>query len=99
MVISVKAVSISSFCCDYFYEYSAQLLGLLFSGLCLTPVFSGIWSGSVCAADRFLQILQVVSLLQLAFNLSGKVVAVHFDKSTAKAYVCNQGGTISFLPG
>ena len=30
-----------------------------------------------------------------AFCLSGKVVALHLDNSTAKAYLCNQGGTVS----
>ena len=31
----------------------------------------------------------------MAFCLSGKVVALHLDNSTAKAYLCNQGGTVS----
>ena len=31
----------------------------------------------------------------MAFHLSGKVVALHLDNSTAKAYLCNQGGTVS----
>ena len=31
----------------------------------------------------------------LAFHLSGKVVALHLDNSMAKAYLCNQGGTMS----
>ena len=34
-------------------------------------------------------------LCRLAFCLSGKVVALHLDNSTAKAYLCNQGGTVS----
>ena len=29
-------------------------------------------------------------------HLSGKVVALHLDNSTAKAYLCNQGGTVYF---
>ena len=28
-------------------------------------------------------------------SASGKVVALHLDNSTAKAYLCNQGGTVS----
>ena len=32
---------------------------------------------------------------RMAFHLSGKVVALHLDNSTAKAYLCNQGGTVS----
>ena len=31
----------------------------------------------------------------MAFYLSGKVVALNLDNSTAKAYLCNQGGTVS----
>ena len=34
-------------------------------------------------------------LCRVAFYLSGKVVALHSDNSTAKAYLCNQGGTVS----
>ena len=43
------------------------------------------------------QELQAVALMlcRLAFCLSGKVVALHLDNSTAKAYLCNQGGTMS----
>ena len=34
-------------------------------------------------------------LCRMAFHLSGKVVVLHLDNSTAKAYLCNQGGTVS----
>ena len=34
-------------------------------------------------------------LHRMAFCPSGKVVALHLDNSTAKAYLCNQGGTVS----
>ena len=34
-------------------------------------------------------------LHRMAFHLSGKVVALHLDNITAKAYLCNQGGTVS----
>ena len=34
-------------------------------------------------------------LHRMAFHLSGKVVVLHLDNSTAKAYLCNQGGTVS----
>ena len=33
-------------------------------------------------------------LHRMAFHLSGKVVALHLDNSMAKAYLCNQGGTV-----
>ena len=34
-------------------------------------------------------------LHRMAFHLSGKVVALHLDNSTTKAYLCNQGGIVS----
>ena len=44
-----------------------------------------------------LQELQVVAMIlhRMAFHLSGKVVALHLDNCTAKAFLCNQGGTVS----
>ena len=54
-------------------------------------------SGSWCRAHIALQELQAVAIMlhRMAFHLSGKVVALHLDNSTAKAYMCNQGGTVS----
>ena len=48
-------------------------------------------------ADIALQDLQAVAVMlhRMAFCLSGKVVALHLDNSTAKAYLCNQGGPVS----
>ena len=34
-------------------------------------------------------------LCRMAFKLSGEVVDLQFDNSTAKVYLCNQGGTVS----
>ena len=44
-----------------------------------------------------LQELQAVTMMlhRMAFCLSGKVVSLHLDNSTAKAHLCNQGGMIS----
>ena len=58
---------------------------------------SGSWSGSLCRAHIALQELHAVAIIlhRMAFCLSGKVVALHLDNSTAKAYICNQGGTVS----
>ena len=44
-----------------------------------------------------LQELQAVAVMlcRMAFHLSGKVVALHLDSSTAKAYLGNQGSTVS----
>ena len=65
------------------------------SGLPLSV--SGSWSGSMCRAHIALQELQAVAMMlcRMAFCLSGKVVALLSDNSTAKAYLCNQGGTAS----
>ena len=68
-----------------------------FQGSGLPLSVSGAWSGSLARAHIALQELQAVAimLLRMAFCLSGKVVALHLDNSTAKAYLCNQGGTVS----
>ena len=65
------------------------------SGLPLSG--SGAWSGFLSRAHIALQELQAVAIMlcRMAFCLSGKVVAMHLDNSTAKAYLCNQGGTVS----
>ena len=34
-------------------------------------------------------------LFDMAFQLFSKVVALHINNSIAKAYLCNQGGTVS----
>ena len=72
-----------------------------FQGSVLPLSVSGAWSGSLCRAHIALQELQAVAVMlcRMAFCLSGKVVALHLDNSTAKAYLCNQGGTVSpFFP-
>ena len=51
----------------------------------------------MCRAHIALQELQPVAMMlcRMAFHLSSKVVSLHFDNSTAKAYLCNQGGIVS----
>ena len=68
-----------------------------FQGSGLPLSVSGAWSGSLCRAHIALQELQAVAVMlcRMSFCLSGKVVALHLDNSTAKAYLCNQGGTVS----
>ena len=46
-----------------------------------------------------LQELQAVAVMLciMAFWFSGNVVALHLDNSTIKSYLCNQGGTVTFL--
>ena len=50
----------------------------------------------MCRSHIALQELQPIAMMlhRMAFCLSGKAVALHLDNSTAKAYVCNQGGTV-----
>ena len=52
---------------------------------------SGVWSGSLCRAHIALQELHAVAMMlcRMASCLSGKVVALHLDNSTAKAYLSN----------
>ena len=70
-----------------------------FQGSGLPLSVSDAWSGSLCRAHIALQELQAVAIMlhRMAFHLSGKVVALHLDNSTAKAYLCNQGGTVSLF--
>ena len=51
----------------------------------------------MCRAHIALQECQAIAMMlhRMAFHLSGKEVALHLDNSTAKAYLCNQGGTVS----
>ena len=68
-----------------------------FQGSGLPLSVSGSWSGSLCRAHIALQELQAIAMMlhRMAFHLSGKVVALHLDNSTAKAYLCNHCGTVS----
>ena len=68
-----------------------------FQGSGLPLSVSDVWSGSLARAHIALQELQAVAIMlhRMAFCLSGKVVALHLDNRTVKAYLCNQGGTVS----
>ena len=68
-----------------------------FQGSGLPLSVSGAWSGSLSRPHIALQELQAVAIMlhKMAFCLSGKVVALHLDNSTVKAYLYNQGGTVS----
>ena len=68
-----------------------------FQGSWLPLSVNGAWPGSLCRAHIALQELQAVAVMlcRIVFCLSGKVVALHLDNSTAKAYLCNQCGTVS----
>ena len=68
-----------------------------FQGSSLPLSVSVPWSGSMCRAHIALQELQAIAVMlhRMAFCLSGKVVTLHLDNSTAKADLCNQGGTVS----
>ena len=68
-----------------------------FQGSGLPLSVAGSWSGFMCRAHIALQELQAIDLMlcRMAFHLSGKVVALHLDNSTAKAYLCNKCGTVS----
>ena len=65
-----------------------------FQGSGLPLLVSGSWSGSMCGAYIALQELQAITM-RMAFCLSLKVVALYLDNSMTKAYLCNQGGTVS----
>ena len=68
-----------------------------FQGSDLPLSVSRFWSGSMFRAHNALQELQAVAMMlcKMAFHLSGKVVALHLDTSTAIAYQNNKGSTVS----
>ena len=55
------------------------------------------WSCSMCRAHIALQELQAIAMMlhRMAFHLSGKLVTLHLDNSTEKAYLYNQLGKVS----
>ena len=65
------------------------------SGLPL--LVSGSWSGSMCRVHIALLELQAIAMMlhRMASCSSGVVFALHLDNSTAKAYLHNQGDTVS----
>ena len=68
-----------------------------FEGSGLPLSVSGSWSGSLCRAHISLQELHAGAMILhgMVFHLYGKVVVLHLVNSTAKAYLCNQGGMVS----
>ena len=72
-------------------------MAFYFQGSSLSLSISGSWSGSMCRAHIALQELQAIAMMlcRMAFHLSGKVVALHVDNSTSKAYLWHQDGTVS----
>ena len=74
--------------------YVMSTWAFYFQGSGLPLSVSGSWSGSMCRAHIALWELQAVVMMlhRMAFNLFGKAVALYLDNSTAKAYLCNQGG-------
>ena len=61
--------------------------------------FYRIWSGSISNVSIALEELQavVVLLCRMVFCLSGKVVPLYLDNSTAKVYLCNEGDSVSVM--
>ena len=68
-----------------------------FQGFRLLLSYSVTFSGPMHNIDIALQEPQAVAVMlhRMAFYLSGKLVALLLDNGTAKAYFCNQGGTVS----
>ena len=68
-----------------------------FQGSGLPLSVSGSWLGSLCRAHIALWQLWAMAMMlhRMAFCPSGKVVALQLHNSTAKAYLHNQGGTVS----
>ena len=102
MVISFatepSSFAISSSWCGYWLLMPHLLIGpFIFRDLVYLYQLVDPSSGSMCRAHIALQELQAIAMMlcTMAFGLSGKVGALHLDNSTAKAYLCNQGSTVS----
>ena len=79
-------------------DTSPSHLAFYFQGHVLFLSLSGTWSDSMYKDHIFLQELQAVLMLcRMVFHLSGEGVALHLDYNTTKAYLWNQGHTVSFV--
>ena len=79
----LPAVVVATDATPLYWAFYFQGAGLSFSICCS-------WSGSVYQIHIALKELQAVALMlcQMAFHLASKVVALHLDNRTAKAYLC-----------
>ena len=70
-----------------------------FQGSSLPLSFSDMLSGSMHRVHIALQELQAIVLMQcrMSFHLSGNVITLLEDNSTAKDHLCNQGSTVSLF--
>ena len=87
IVTEPSSFAISSSWCGYCYWCHTTLWAFYFQGSGLPLSVSGPWLGSMCRAHFALQELQAIAMMlyRMAFCLSGKVVVLHLDNSTAKA--------------
>ena len=79
-------------------DFYTQSLGFSFQHSGFHVSCSGTWSTFICKVHFALQDLQAVALMlhRMAFQVSGKVVAIHLNNNnTTKAHFCNYGGTAS----
>ena len=94
-------LAVSSSWYGYHCGCYGQSFGLLFAGfwVYLSLSFNETWLCSISKLPVVLQGLQVDVIIwhRMIYHLSGKAVAMYFYNSTAKAYVCNQGGTVPFF--
>ena len=70
-----------------------------FQGSRLPLPISDPWSGFLFRVHITLQEVQAIALKmhRMAFQLSGKLVALQLDNSTPKTYLYKQGGTVSLF--
>ena len=87
--------------CSYYYRCYTQSLGFYFyfQGFGFPHILQWNLVNSMCNIHTALQELQAAAIMlyRIAFQLSGKVLALHFDNSTANAYLGNQCGTPSLF--
>ena len=51
----------------------------------------------LCIGSHANSCANIATLCKLAFHLSGEVLVLHINNSTAEAYVYNLGGRVSIL--
>ena len=98
VAVEASPFAISSTQCGYYYRWYTQLLGFHFQGSGFPyPVVKPGLVRFYAQGSYFLARTPGCHIIlhNMVFWSPGKVVAIHLDTSTFKAYICNEGGTAS----
>ena len=94
-----NSLALPFFWCGYCYRCHTYSLGSIFLSFWVTFLHECLLCGFVCRVQVAMQELQAITvrMCRLAFQLSGKVVALQLDNSTVKVFLCVQGDTVSLF--